>query len=280
MAYMDIAAPGATTAAQTVVLLHGKNMGGYYWINTIRKLHDGGYRVVVPDQIGWGKSSKPDIAYSFDQLARNIAQLLDSLKLDKVIVVGHSTGGMLATRFARSYPERVTKLVLEDPVGLEDYRRKIPAQTDEALFDMEAANTNPSQIKKFFANYFSAERKELSDPLADVVIRVTKSGEWLRWAKASALAYRMIYQQPVCYEYDLLQPPTLLVVGEQDHTVVLGSFAAPDVRKTMGNFPQLGKDAVSKMPNGTLVVVPNCGHIPHMEQPEIFHKAVLDFIKK
>ena len=79
MAYMDVPSSGAPNG-RTVVLMHGKNFGGYYWANVIAFLASNGYRVVVPDQIGWGKSSKPDIRYSFHLLAANTAQLLRQAK--------------------------------------------------------------------------------------------------------------------------------------------------------------------------------------------------------
>ncbi|MBD5653623.1 MAG: alpha/beta fold hydrolase [Candidatus Eremiobacteraeota bacterium] len=101
MAYMDVAPQGRPNG-RTVVLLHGKNFYGLYWETTIRDLTARGYRVVVPDQIGWGKSSKPAIAYSFDLLAANTAKLLDTLGVARAVLVGHSTGGMLATRFTRT----------------------------------------------------------------------------------------------------------------------------------------------------------------------------------
>jgi len=277
MAHMDV--QPLKPNGQTVVLLHGKNMGGYYWANTIKVLSEAGYRVVVPDQIGWGKSSKPDIHYSFDLLAANTADLLQQLGINKAVVIGHSTGGMLAMRLARTYPELVSKLVLEDPIGLEDYRRKIPPQSDDTIYKMELANTDPKLINAFFSRYFASPDPKLVSPLADVFVRVSKSGEWARWAKASALAYRMIYEQPVCYEFDLLQPATFLVVGEQDKTVVLAKYGKPELVKTMGNFPQLAKEAVSRMPNGKLLVIPNCGHIPHLEQADTFHHAVLEFLR-
>src|SRR5271168_1777889 len=125
MAYMDVppavtshaashATSQATADAPCIVLLHGKNFGGYYWADTARALSAAGYRVVIPDQIGWGKSSKPEIRYSFQFLAANTARLLDSLGVAKAAVLGHSTGGMLAVRFALMYPERVSRLILED----------------------------------------------------------------------------------------------------------------------------------------------------------------------
>ena len=78
MAYMDIP-PDKEPNGKTVVLFHGKAFGCYYFHNVIQALTGSGYRVVAPDQIGWGKSPKPDIHYSFQLLAANTAALLDHL---------------------------------------------------------------------------------------------------------------------------------------------------------------------------------------------------------
>jgi pimeloyl-ACP methyl ester carboxylesterase len=276
MAYMDIAPSTAIRGA--IVLMHGKNFGGYYWGDTARALTAAGYRVIIPDQIGWGKSSKPDIRYSFHLLAANTAKLLDSLGVDKAAVMGHSTGGMLAARFALMYPERVTRLILECPLGLEDYRIKIPWQSDDTLYRAELANTDPAKISAVFERYFVAPKREVYGRLAEVQIRVTQSAEYPRWAKASALAYQMIYQQPVVYEFPQLKMPTLLIVGDKDHTVPMGSYVSESVRQTMGDFLRLGPNAVKQMPNGRLEVMPNTGHIAHIEQAERFRSVVLDFL--
>lgn len=105
MAYMD--ERPADWKGHTVLLLHGKNFSGAYWEPTMRALLARGYRVVVPDQIGFGKSSKPAAyQFSFAQLAANTRALLGSLGLERVIVVGHSMGGMLAVRFALQHSEQ------------------------------------------------------------------------------------------------------------------------------------------------------------------------------
>jgi pimeloyl-ACP methyl ester carboxylesterase len=278
MAYMDVP-PAGVSNGRAVVLMHGKNFGGYYWREVAQALSVEGYRVIVPDQIGWGKSSKPEIRYSFQLLAANTAHLLDTLGIKTVAVVGHSTGGMLAVRFTLMYPERVTQLVLEDPIGLEDYRVLIPAQTDETLYRAELANTDAEKIRAFYAHYFVHPQPEMYEPLAEVQIRVTLSGEYPRWAKASALAYQMLYQQPVRYEYRYLRPPTLVIVGEKDHAVPLASYAPAEARARMGNFVELGRAAVKEIPHGTLVVVPDCGHIPHIEKPEEFKEALMGFLR-
>jgi pimeloyl-ACP methyl ester carboxylesterase len=274
---MDVAPSGAPNG-RTIVLMHGKNFGGYYFRNVIERLSGAGYRVVVPDQIGWGKSPKPDIHYSFQQLAANTAALLDALHVDRVDVLGHSTGGMLAVRFALMYPERVRHLILEDPLGMEDYRLKIPPQSDDAIYSEQLGET-PEQIEAFYKRYFADPRPSLYEPLADVQLRVSRNAAYKTWALASALAYQMIYQQPVRYEYHLIEAPTLIIVGAQDHTVPLGQYATPAVRATMGHFPELAREAARDLPNGQYVVIQKSAHIPHLEQPDAFFDALMPFLK-
>ena len=277
MAYMDVAPTGPANY-QTVLLLHGKNFYGNSWARVIGVLTQAGYRVVVPDQIGFGKSSKPDIDYSFDMLAANTAKLLDTLGVTQVVVVGHSTGGMLAVRFARTYSQRVTRLVLEDPIGLEDYRRTVPPQTTETLCKAEMEQT-PEKISAFYARYFAHPTPALYEPYASIAARVLQSGEYPRWAKASALTYQMIYRQPVRSEYNLLTPSVLLIVGDQDRTAVMRNYADTETQKTMGNIPKLAEAAGKDIPHCKVVIVPECGHVPHMEQPERFDRELLDFLK-
>ena len=275
MAYMDVP-PAGNPNGRTVLLLHGKNFFGGYWENTIRALTAAGYRVVVPDQIGFGKSSKPDIHYSFDLLAANTATLLDQLKVKRVAVVGHSMGGMLAVRFARNYPARTTHLVLENPIGLEDYRMKVPPRTLEAAYKDELSKT-PDQLRAYLKTYFPQWRPEY-ERFVEVPARIALSGEFPRYARASALTFQMIYQQPVRHEFALIEPPTLLVIGQSDRTTLGRGQVPPDVLKTLGNYPELGKAAAKDIPNAKLVELPNVGHIPHLESPEAFHKAVTAFL--
>ena len=99
MAYMDVAPTGAPSG-EVVLLLHGKNFPGAYWAATIDALAAAGYRVVVPDQIGFGRSSKPDIHYSFELLAQSTRKILDQLGIPRVTVVGRSASPMFAATMA------------------------------------------------------------------------------------------------------------------------------------------------------------------------------------
>jgi pimeloyl-ACP methyl ester carboxylesterase len=147
MMYMDVAALGRQKGV--VVLFHGKNFSSDYWATTIAGLSKAGYRVIAPDQIGFGKSSKPDVAYHLDDLAANTQDLLKSLNIKRASVIANSMGGMVGIRFSRMYPQTVQKLVLENPLGLEDYSKDIPPQQNDDLLKLEMAQLPPLSAKLF-----------------------------------------------------------------------------------------------------------------------------------
>ena len=80
----------------------------------------------------------------------------------------------------------------------------------------------------------------------------------------------MIYQQPVCYEFSRLAVPTLLIIGSEDRTIVGKALLADSAKKSHGQYPELGAKTIAAIPQGTLRVLPGIGHIPHIQQPELF----------
>lgn len=276
MAYMDVKPQGKENG--TVLLLHGKNFFGAYWKNTIRLLTENGYRVIVPDQIGFGKSSKPNIHYSFHLMAANTKKLLDNLGIKQAVVVGHSMGGMVAIRFALMYPETVAKLVLENPIGLEDYRPIIPYASVEELYRNEL-NAGDEAIRNYHKGYFVHWKPEFGE-YAEVAVRWKRSGEYPRQAMSSALTYEMIYEQPVCHEFGDIKAKTLLVIGQSDRTVVGKARVKKEMLPLAGRYPELGRRTAKLIAGSELVEIPETGHIPHLEAPERFHQALLQFLAK
>lgn len=274
MAYMDVKPENPN--GQTIVLLHGKNFGADYWANTIRAMAGYGFRVIAPDQIGFGKSSKPEMRYTFGMLAENTARLLDHLKLTRVTVIANSMGGMLGVHFARRYPERVIALVLENPLGLEDYVASIPPQQTPNLVKLEMAQT-PASYRNFVKGYFPVWKPEY-ERFVEQFARVQLSGDYPHFALVSALTYQMIYDGPIYNELPQLKVPTLLVIGQNDRTVFGRRFAPPEVVKPMGNFPLMGRSAQQRIPGAVLKEFNGVGHVPHLEQPERFHAVVMDFV--
>lgn len=276
MAFMDVPAKGAANG-RTVFLLHGKNFFGAYWKGTAEALSGKGFRVVVPDQVGFGKSTKPDMSYTFDLLARNTIALGDKLGVKGFAVVGHSMGGMVAMRLARAYPSRVEQLVLENPIGLEDYQQSVPAQTIETIYANELKQT-AEQYRAYVDRYYVRKDASLIDPFVQIKAAISRSPEFPRWAKSAARTYQMIVQQPTVYDLGHIQAPTLLVIGQQDRTAVGANYASEAARKFLGNYPALGTRAARLLPKGKLVALDGVGHIPHLEAPERFYGPLVEFL--
>jgi pimeloyl-ACP methyl ester carboxylesterase len=275
MAYMDVKPVSGN--GRVVLLFHGKNFNGYYWKDVIKFLSASGFRVIVPDQLGFGKSDKPNIHYSFSLLAANTYQILDSLKIKKVIVVGHSMGGMLAARFALMYPSTVEKLIFENPIGLEDYRLFVPCKSIDQQFGQEI-KSDFNSLKNYQQSYYPEWKPEykqyVTAQFEAMQIPDKRTAAW-----ASALTYDMIYQQPVVYEFKNISQPTLIIIGQSDRTIVGKKLVPKEIVGLHGLYPELGKLFHEQVKNSKLVELEGIGHIPHVQDLERFKKEVLGFLK-
>ncbi|ABR86671.1 TPA: alpha/beta hydrolase [Pseudomonas aeruginosa] len=275
MAYLDVAPKRPN--GRTIVLMHGKNFCAGTWERTIDVLADAGYRVIAADQVGFCKSSKPaHYQYSFQQLAANTRGLLEHLGITRASVIGHSMGGMLATRYALLYPRQVERLVLVNPIGLEDWKALgVPWRSVDDWYrrDLQASAEGIRQYQQ--ATYYAGEWRPEFERWVQMQAGMYrgKGREAVAWN--SALTYDMIFTQPVVYELDRLQVPTLLLIGEKDNTAI-GKDAAPaELKARLGNYAQLGKEAARRIPRATLVEFPDLGHTPQIQAPQRFHQALL-----
>jgi len=280
MAYMDVVPKSPNGRA--VVLMHGKNFCGAYWEETATDLAEAGYRVVIPDQLGWGKSSKSTAyLYSFPALATNTKSLLDALGIEKATILGHSMGGMLATRFALMFPGTSEKLVLVNPIGLEDWQAKgVPYRPVDDWYARELGQTFESIKKYQLASYYDGEWMAAYDPWVELLARVTLSPEYPRLARVQALTYDMIFTQPVVYEFGRIQAPTLLIIGERDRTALGKDMVDEAARAELGRYDRLGREAAEAIPNSELEAIPGIGHLPHIEAYDLFIKPLLTFLAK
>jgi len=276
-AYMDVA-PSGKANGRVALLFHGRNFPASYWKDVIAGLTQDGYRVIATDQIGFGKSSKPDLPANLDQFARNNLQLLDSLKIDKVDLIAHSMGGMMAVRFVRSYPERVRKLVLEAPIGLEDYRFTVPPVTDEFLYRREY-DLSAEDYRKFLKIGYSLDLPDSAvEDFVSLRERLRLSGEFPRWVTNFIASYQMIHDQPVVHEYPLVATPTLFIMGVNDHNAPGRPYTTPELGKKMGFNTDNAKAIAKTMPDAKVIAYEGVGHIPHMERPNAFLHDMLSFL--
>jgi pimeloyl-ACP methyl ester carboxylesterase len=272
IAYMDVA-PQGTPNGHTVLLLHGNNFGGFYFKAIIDGLIKEGFRVIVPDQIGYGRSSKPIAPYNFNTQARNTWLILQSLKIDKAMVVGHSMGGMLAARLATQYPKAIERVVIYNPIGLTDGRYDRPMTPIDESYK-QTLKTDYQGTRASLSRYVAHNPKAWNQEF-ETYTRIryswTLSADWPRLAMVQSLIGQMLYQDPVVYDWVHIQVPTLAFGGADD--MLLGTAAA---------FQERMNHIAKTVPNGNgrVLLLPGLGHVPHLEAAEKVVPPLVAFLKE
>ncbi|MGI3903963.1 MAG: alpha/beta fold hydrolase [Janthinobacterium lividum] len=276
MAYIDV--QPARANGRTAVLLHGKNFCAATWDTTITALSSAGYRVIAPDQIGFCKSSKPEAyQFTFRQLAQNTHELLATLGVAKPILVGHSTGGMLAAHYALLYPTEVERLVLVNPIGLEDWSAKgVPPISVEQWYARELRTTAETIRNYERTTYYAGRWEARYEPWVQMLAGLYAGPGKDKVAWDSALLYDMILTQPVVERFPDLTVPTLLMIGQKDVTAIGKDMAPPEVQARLGHYPELGRAAARAIPGAKLIEFPDAGHAPQMSEPDRFNAALLE----
>lgn len=263
MAYMYLP---ADHQQPTVVLLHGKNFAGAYWAQTAEFLQSRGYGVLIPDQIGFGKSTKPrHYQFSFAQLADNTQALIKHLGIEKPIIVGHSMGGMLATRYTLMYGSEVNRLILVNPIGLEDYLNYVEYKTVDFFYEKQLRQT-AEDVKAYQLKYYYDGKWDAAyDALIEFQIGWLNGPDWPQVAWNNALTYDMIFTQPVCNEWSQLTVPTFLIIGTRDRTGPGRGWKKQGVTYLLGQYQELGNRTVAAIPNAELYELDGLGHMPQIE---------------
>ena len=260
MAYMDVP-PAGTPNGKSVVLLHGLNFFGEAWTDTIEILRNEGYRVVVPDQIGFGRSSKPILHYSISTHAANTKRLIDHLGIKTTDVVTHSMGGMVASRFASSYPDAVGNLAMINQIGLTDARSQRPWRDTSEVYKAALARDYTEIVRGMRAYYVNWKPEYMK--YVKVHYGWISSGEWPHMAMIRALQQQAIYADPVVDDWPRIKARTLVIGGEKDGADYRGG----------------ARRVAETVQNGQLYIIPNVGHNPQFEAPQLLYPPLLRFLK-
>ncbi|SFS02324.1 alpha/beta fold hydrolase [Sphingomonas jatrophae] len=281
MAYMDVA-PTAAPSGKTVVLMHGKNFCGATWESSARALARAGHRVLIPDQIGFCKSPKPvGYQYSVAGLAANTRALLDAAGVKRATLVGHSMGGMIATRLALLWPERVERLVLVNPIGLVDRTAQGVPYADLAQLKREEQRTDFASIKAYQqSNYYHDRWLPAYDRWAAMLAGQYRAsgGETVR--EAQARTSEMIQTQPVAYEWGRLKMPVTMLIGMLDRTAFGRNRAPAAIRDRILPVPSLVDRVAAQIARADVVRFVDLGHAPQVEAPARFESALLETLRK
>jgi len=237
----------------TVILLHGLGGSWQSWHFNIAALAEK-YHVVVPDQIGFGKSDKPFVNYRIRTYVDFLDQFCKQLKIERATLVGNSMGGWIAAMFTASFPDRVEKLVLEDAAGYAP-----PKDFDTRVY-WGLNPTTREGMKVLLAKVFYSKAFQ-TDAFIDQSIAA-------RLAAGDGYTINSVTESIVRGEDFLddiaktIKRPTLIIWGRQDGLVPLAEGE------------RFNKDiAGSKM-----FVIDQCGHVPNIEKPGEFNAAVLKFL--
>jgi len=279
MAFMDVA-PTGKPLNKTAILFHGNFFCGATWNETIHVLAKTGYRVVVPDHIGYCKSTKPErYQFSLAQLATNARSLLDTLGIGNVTVMGHSFGGMLTFRYGLMFPESIDEMVVVNALGLEDYIAKgVPWITIDTNYATSLASTFASVMAYENTTYYVGEWEDAYDVWVQMVVDVFygKKRDTFCWNQAQIVD--VVLMQPIAGDFASVQPRLLLMIGEKDTTAIGKTWAPPSVVATLANFTALALDVSAQIPDCTLVVFPELGHAPFISEPVAFHAALVEWL--
>ena len=250
---------------ETVVMLHGSGPGATGWANFHRNVDafvGAGYRVVLMDCLGWGKSDPIVCTGSRSDLnAQTLKALLDALQLDKVHIVGNSMGGHSAVAFALSNPTRVGKLILMGG-GTGGPSQFVPMPT-EGIKLLQGLYREPTieNLKKMMAVFVfdpSSMTEALFQARLDNMLARTDHLE--NFVKSLAANPKQFPDQgPRLGE---ISAPTLVIWGRDDR------FVPMDV----------GLRLIWGMPNAELHIFNRCGHWAQWEHADKFNRMVLGFL--
>ena len=271
IAFMDVA-PQGTPNGHAVMIFHGNNFAGFYFGSIIDALKAEGFRVIVVDQIGYGRSSKPIMPYSLNDMARNSRAILSSLKIDKAMIIGHSFGGMLAARFASLYPAVAERVIIYNPIGLTDTRHgRAPGNVDEQY--KNALNATYASVKQGLMRYVAHNPAAWNDEFenyARIRYSWTLGADWPRLAMVQTLSSNVIGSDPVVYDWANIKSPTLAFGGAED--VLPGSVKLfQDRMKVLADTVPNG--------NGKLHLIAGLGHVPHLEDAAKTIPPMVAFLK-
>lgn len=237
-----------------VILLHGLGGSTSNWAPTIAPLA-GKYRVIVPDQIGFGKSDKPMLNYRVGTLVDFLDGFYKQLDIQKASLVGNSLGGFTAAAFAIAHPEKVDKLVLVDAAGF-----RVTGDVDPRVLN----GLNPStrqQVKDLISLIFYNKEPFTSDAAVDAFLasRVTAGDGYTVQRFIDSIAHG---EDVLDGKLGAIKQPTLIIWGRADGLTQLA----------------MGQRFNKEIASSQMVIIDKCGHVPQLEKSAEFNAALMKFL--
>jgi pimeloyl-ACP methyl ester carboxylesterase len=241
-----------------VVLLHAFPLSRKMWQPQTDALAAAGFHVILPDLRGFGENHNFADINTMEDLAKDVAELLETLKIERAVIGGLSMGGYVTFNFYRLFPEKFAGLVLFDTNASADSEEKRQSRFD--LIDEIEKSGSQALIEGMLPNLICDWTKENN---ADLVERLRMTFAAVNPQAAIAALRGMAERRDHTSLLKDIRVPTLLIFGEHD------KIANPEIAEKMK----------SEIPGAALTVITNAGHYSNLEQPEAFNDALVSFLK-
>jgi 3-oxoadipate enol-lactonase len=238
-----------------VVLLHGFPLSSETWRAQRAGLGDR-WRVITPDLRGHGKSPAPDGAYSVEAMARDLLAFLDSLRIPKAVIMGHSMGGYVTLAAAKIAPERFLALglIASQAAADTDEARQGRLKLVEKVRVEGSAAVAAALIPRLFAPGADAKIVEAA---RQMILNTPRAG---MIGTLQAMAARENTEAVLAKT----RVPVLLLAGEHDQIIPLAK----------------SQSLAAAVPGTTLAVIEKAGHMPMLEEPERTTAAIGEFLRR
>ncbi len=233
---------------QPVLILHGWGGSSGSWIPVQKILANQGYRVIVPDFPGFGKSITPPEPWGIKEYNDFILKFSQELKLGEFFLIGHSFGGRIAIKFATQYPERIKKLILCDSAGI----KPKPGFKTRIIFWLSRIGNaifTPKHLQRF------------KDSARNLFYIFLRNRDYVKANGTMKKTIKKVLDEDLLSDLSKIKTNTLIIWGKADKMVPV-------------RYAYIFKE---KIENSKLEIMPKIGHSPHLEEPEKFSKILTSF---
>lgn len=234
-----------------ILILHGWGGSSDSWIRVLKLVAMAGFKVIVPDFPGFGKSITPPEPWGIEDYTNLISKFTKDLGLENIFLLGHSFGGRITVKFSTTYPEKIKKIILCDSAGI---RPKSDLKAMIIFLMAKIGNTifSPGplvRMKDWARNIFYVFLRHKDYVKAEGTMRET---------------IKKVFEQDLLPELPKIKIKTLIVWGAEDKMVPL----------------RYGRVFKEKIENSEMEILPKVGHSPHLECPEKLAGIIINFLRK
>jgi pimeloyl-ACP methyl ester carboxylesterase len=271
VAYIDSGESGPPSDVP-IVLLHGLSSSMGYWSYQVPALART-RRVLALDLPGYGASGRPDAPYTPPWYADVVVNWLDAMGIDRAVIVGHSMGGQVAMTMALDHPDRVDRLILAAPAGIETFHPGAGAWMKNHWHEGRALEASEDQLRATFETLVFNRMDEHAEKLLEERVRMRDTADFRGTSVAVSRSIAGMVDHPVRERLPDLRVPTLIVYGTDDRMIPNPVFTGGRTR----SIAEQGRDAI---PDAELVLLLGAGHTVMHDDPRGFNEAVLAFLRK